>query len=58
MTLPGSRSSSLYRGVTWNGAISKWAAVVWNSDTKKPQHLGFFDIEEQVNNVPSCRVLL
>ncbi|BDA43997.1 probable AP2-like ethylene-responsive transcription factor CRL5 [Coccomyxa sp. Obi] len=47
MALPGSRSSSQYRGVTWNGAVGKWAAVVWNSDTKKPQHLGFFDIEEQ-----------
>ena len=58
MALPGSRSSSQYRGVTWNGPMSKWAAVVWNSDTKKPQHLGFFDIEEEVNKVPSTNMIL
>ncbi len=48
MALPGSKSTSQYRGVTWNSIISKWVAVAWDRDAKKARAIGFFDTEEQV----------
>lgn len=48
MALPGSKSTSKYKGVTWNSLVSKWAAVTWDWDAKKARPIGFFDTEEQV----------
>lgn len=50
MALPGSKSTSKYKGVTWNSLVSKWAAVTWDWDSKKARPIGFFDTEEQVNS--------
>ena len=48
MDVPGTKTTSQYRGVSWNKAIGQWMAVVWNFQERKTQIVGNFPTEIEV----------
>ena len=47
--LPGSKTTSQYRGVSWNGSVGVWTSMMWNPVTRKAQHIGNYDSEVEVS---------
>ena len=47
-TVPGTKLTSSYRGVSWNGFTGMWTAVVWNPQTRTAQNLGDYTTELEV----------
>ena len=39
-TVPGTKLTSSYRGVSVNSSTGMWTAVVWNPQTRAAQHIG------------------
>lgn len=54
MDVPGTKTTSQYRGVSWNKAIGQWMAVVWNFQERKTQIVGNYatEIEVRKRKVP------
>lgn len=46
--VPGTKTTSQYRGVSWNKAIGQWMAVVWNFQERKTQIVGNYATEIEV----------
>jgi hypothetical protein len=51
---PGGKTSSDYRGVSWNKGRSAWAAILWNPQTKRTQHIGLYVSEEDAARAYDC----
>ena len=47
-TVPGTKLTSTYRGVSVNSSIGMWTAVVWNPQTRAAQHIGDYTSELEV----------
>lgn len=54
VVLPGTKMSSIYRGVSWNAVMGKWMAVVWNPQDRKAQHIGNYRSEMEVGQSSTC----
>ena len=48
-TVPGTKLTSSYRGVSVNGSTGMWTAVVWNPQTRAAQHIGDYTSELEVS---------
>ena len=47
--LPGTKTTSQYRGVSWNGSTGVWTSMMWNPVTRKAQHIGNYNTELEVS---------
>jgi hypothetical protein len=50
----GRRESSSYKGVSWDKGSSAWRAQLWNPETKRQQHIGTYDSEEDAARAYDC----
>ena len=50
MEVPGTKTTSQYRGVSRNKAIGQWMAVVWNFQERKTQIVGNYASEIEVSS--------
>ncbi|KAG1654545.1 hypothetical protein FOA52_008401 [Chlamydomonas sp. UWO 241] len=48
------RSSSRFVGVCWNKAHSSWLASLWDPQTKRQRHIGYFASEEDAARAYDC----
>ena len=46
--MPGTKTTSQYRGVSWNESTGQWMAVVWNFQKRKTQLVGHYLTEAEV----------
>jgi AP2-like factor (euAP2 lineage) len=48
------RSSSRYIGVTWDKSNSAWRGQLWDPQTKRQKHVGYFASEEDAARAYDC----
>ena len=56
-TVPGTKLTSSYRGVSVNASTGLWTAVVWNPQTRAAQHIGDYTSELEVSFGPHTTTL-
>ncbi|KAG1667901.1 hypothetical protein FOA52_013662 [Chlamydomonas sp. UWO 241] len=52
------RSSSRYVGVSWNKSSSSWQVQLWDSQTKRKQHIGCCASEDNAARAYDCAAVL